>query len=518
MIPSRRRTRLAGGAERLHVVGDPASDPALWVAVSGLATHCPELSAARLLSAVQRAILATLVVGVAVPLVLAPIGTLAVLIGLLSITQLVTLGYKVWLYVRSRQHDPTVRIEDDEARAIPAADLPVYTVLVPAYREPESMGELLAAIDRFEYPRDRLDVKVLLEAGDDATYAAAARASGPHVEIIEVPDATPKTKPKALNYGLTRARGELVTIYDAEDAPEPLQLRRVVAAFARSEPDVVCLQARLDFYNARQNLITRWFTLEYATWFADFLPGIVASGAPVPLGGTSNHFRTRPLASAGAWDPYNVTEDADLGVRLARLGYRVGLVDSVTGEEATSEFVNWVRQRSRWYKGYLQTWLVHLRRPRKLWRQLGTRGAVGFNLMVGGTPVLTACNLVTWAVTLVWLITRPGWIGPLFPPWAYYLALIAFVVGNTTVVYLGILSARLHDNEDLVWVALIVPLYWLMMGLAALKAVSQLVVAPSFWEKTVHGMGDRDLVDLVAAESTLDPNAIAPPVAARSSA
>src|SRR5207247_7375152 len=224
----------------------------------------------------------------------------------------------------------------------------------------------------------------------------------------------PRTKPKACNYGLTLARGDLLTIYDAEDRPDPLQLRRAAVAFRRLDDPVACLQARLSYHNANQNMITRWFTAEYLTWFGGLLPALVEQGAPVPLGGTSMHIRTDVLRMIGAWDPYNVTEDADLGLRLHRLGYRTHVLDSTTYEEATSDFVNWVKQRSRWYKGYMQTWLVHSRHPRRLWKELGPTGFLSFHLTIGATPLVPLINPIFWLLTLLWTVGHFPFIETLF--------------------------------------------------------------------------------------------------------
>jgi cellulose synthase/poly-beta-1,6-N-acetylglucosamine synthase-like glycosyltransferase len=260
---------------------------------------------------------------------------------------LVALGYRVRLISRATSTRDVHQVSDEDARAIPEHELPMYTLLVPAFHEAESIAQLLDALDRLEYPKSKLEVMLLLEADDDATVAAARKHARPYVEVVLVPPSEPRTKPKALNYGLLAARGELVTIYDVEDLPEPLQLRRVAAVFRELDESYACVQARLVFYNSRQNQITKWFTLDYAIWFDWFLPGLVADADVVPLSGTSNHFRTQLLLDAGAWDPFNVTEDADLGVRLRRLGHSIALIDSDTGEEATSDFVNWVKQRSR---------------------------------------------------------------------------------------------------------------------------------------------------------------------------
>ena len=402
------------------------------------------------------------------------------------------LVFRLYIFSKALSAPGLVTVSDEDARALPDEQLPIYTVMVAAYREPEVIGRLLASLGRIDYPPERLDVQVLLEADDEDTIAAALAAHpARHIQIVRVPFSEPRTKPKALNYGLARARGSFVTIYDAEDRPEPLQLRRAVAAFRDLPAEVACLQAKLSYFNADQNLITRWFTGEYAMWFSHLLPGLVASGAPVPLGGTSNHFRREVLQGVGAWDPHNVTEDADLGIRLARAGYRTEVLDSTTLEEANSDFINWAKQRSRWYKGYMQTWLVHMRHPADLRRQLGTPGFLAFSLFVGGTPLLALLNPLFWMLMSLWFLARVAFVAALFPNWGYHLALTCLVVGNFTFLYSSVLSARATGSPSLVWAALLSPLYWGMMSLAAIKAFIQLFHAPSFWEKTVHGLDEQ---------------------------
>jgi cellulose synthase/poly-beta-1,6-N-acetylglucosamine synthase-like glycosyltransferase len=382
-----------------------------------------------------------------------------------------------------------IQVSDAEAMAVPDSELPGYTILVPVYREAEVIGDLIQALDALVYPKDRLDVKLLLEEDDQETFLAALRAGGrSYLRLLRLPPSDPRTKPKACNEGLARARGRFVTIYDAEDRPDPLQLRRAVVAFGRVSEEVACLQAKLSYHNVNQNLITRWFTGEYELWFGQLLPGLVSRHAPLPLGGTSNHFRRDVLIEIGGWDPYNVTEDADLGVRLHRRGYRTQVLDSTTLEEANSDFVNWVKQRSRWYKGYLMTWLVHMRHPRDLWRELGPAGFFGFNLFVGGTPVVALLNPVFWTLTLLWFLARPEWINALFPAWLYYAGLLSMIAGNAAVTYMAMVSARTTKHPSLVIAAALQPAYWVMMSIAAIKALVQLIHTPSFWEKTVHGL------------------------------
>ena len=457
--------------------------------VNGLRDAAPSLSAHEVLTGRQRLVLAVSGLALLALLLLAPMPTLQAVVFLVTLGYALSLTYRMVLFRLGSRGTHLVQVSDEEALSVPDEDLPVYTVLVPAYREPDVIGKLLSSLAGLVYPVDKLDVRLLLEADDSATIAVARDAlPGRHMRVVLVPAAEPRTKPKACNYGLQTAEGELVTIYDAEDRPEPLQLRRAVVALRRLGPAYACVQAQLSYFNASQNRITRWFTVEYAGWFRFLLPGLVAAGAPVPLGGTSNHFRTELLRAVGAWDPFNVTEDADLGIRLARLGYSVGVLDSVTEEEANSDFVNWVKQRSRWYKGYLQTWLVHMRSPGRLSNELGWRGVVGLHLFVAGTPVTTLVNPAFWTLAVVWFVQKPAWVAHLFPAGTFYLALLCFVLGNAAVLYTNVLTTRRMHRPDLLGAALSAPVYWVMMSIAATKAVLQLVLQPSYWEKTTHGL------------------------------
>jgi cellulose synthase/poly-beta-1,6-N-acetylglucosamine synthase-like glycosyltransferase len=434
-------------------------------------------------------------VGVVLALLTAlfPVPVLATLTTACTFVYLATIANRLHLVRVALRDDPSVRVTDHDARAVPDHELPVYTVLVPAYGEPAVIPGLFRALERIEYPRHRLDVKLLLESDDLPTVEAATTTDTDlPVEILLVPPGEPRTKPRALNYGMETARGELVTIYDAEDHPDPLQLRRAVVAFARLGEGHSCLQARLSFYGGHRNLLTRWFTTDYFTWFRLYLPGLAATGSPIPLGGTSNHFRRAALEEVGCWDPWNVTEDADLGIRLQRTGHRVAVLDSVTMEEPNVDVVNWVKQRSRWYKGYLQTFLVAVRRPRDLMADLGPRNTVRLALFVGSTPALAVLNLVFWSMTLFWFVTRAEAIGAIFPGWAYYLAVLAWAVGNLAVVYIGLVTLRVVGRPEYLLSALLVPIYWLLMSVAALRAAVQLVTDPSHWEKTEHGLFDPE--------------------------
>ena len=469
-------------------------DPSL----DAVGINWPELSARRILSRLQVVLLALLVAAVIAAALLRPTALLVTLLALSTALYLATLFYRVVLLRVALRHPAEVRISDADARAIPDGELPVYTILVPAYHEAEVIARTIAALENLDYPADRLDIRLLLEEDDRETIAAARLAtSALPREVVLVPSGLPRTKPKACNVGLLGARGELVTIYDAEDRPEPLQLRRAVAAFRRLPPLVACLQAKLSYHNVHQNLLTRWFTAEYETWFSLMLPALARVGGPVPLGGTSMHIPRAILEAVGAWDPFNVTEDADLGVRLKRLGYEVAVLDSTTLEEANSDVVNWVRQRSRWYKGYLQTWLVHMRQPIRLWREVGGRAFIGINLLLGAVPLVAVLNPVFWALTAIWFLAQPHALTVLLPAPIYYPALASMLAGNFLALYVSVIAIRVRRRPDLLLAVMLSPLYWGLMSIAAIRAVVQLVVAPSFWEKSMHGLDPTHTVDLV---------------------
>lgn len=480
-------------AERPVLTSTPESDEqyALRRAIHGLRDDNPLHSASVAVVGWQRLALWSLLVLLIGCAVWQPMHTGVFLIGLCTTGYLLTMADRLLIF-RQGLASRAIVIPDDKARALTDDELPRYTILVPAYNEPEVVGDLIGAMAALEYPRDKLQVLLLLEA-DDAVTIAAARgcAESDAISIVLVPPAEPRTKPKACNYGLHFATGDIVTIFDAEDLPEPLQLRRVVAAFRDLPDQVACVQAKLVYHNGHQNMLTGWFTAEYALWFGYLLPGMMGSTSPIPLGGTSNHLRRDVLDEIGAWDPFNVTEDADLGLRIAASGYRTAVIDSHTLEEANSDPINWVRQRSRWYKGYLQTWLVHIRRPVRLYRTLGLRSFVRFNLVLAGTPIIAVLNLVFWLITLVWFLGQPAVVEEVFPWYIYFPALVALVLGNAATLYMNLIALREDDRSDLLIPALTVPMFWLMMSVAAAKGGYQMLRNPSYWEKTFHGLSER---------------------------
>jgi cellulose synthase/poly-beta-1,6-N-acetylglucosamine synthase-like glycosyltransferase len=367
--------------------------------------------------------------------------------------------------------------------------LPRYTVLVPVYREANVIGELMANLGALDYPAEKLEVLVLLES-DDTETIEAARASRPPatVRLVIVPDAQPKTKPKACNVGLFLARGDLLVIYDAEDRPDPQQLRKAVAAFEKAGADTICMQARLRYWNYTTNVLTRMFSLEYGYWFGTMLPGLDRMALPIPLGGTSNHFRVPELRALIGWDPHNVTEDADLGLRAAVEGYRVGVIDSDTEEEACAELRPWIRQRTRWIKGYMQTALVHLRSPRRLVHQVGVIDAFGFLLLIAGTPVTFLLAPVMWAGTAAWYAFGEPQLPMLNSGVFWTIALINLIVGNGIMIALNVIAAIRVQGWRSAPFALLNPLYWVLHSVAAWRALVQLIRNPFYWEKTPHGL------------------------------
>jgi len=434
-------------------------------------------------------------------LAVAPVATLLALNIFMTFAFLGTFVFKMLLTLLGgivpRLDD---QVTDAEVAALSDDDLPTYTILVPMFREPEVLPILAGAIRRLDYPLAKLDVKLVLEEGDQETIDAAKRLGLESIfEIVRVPPSQPQTKPKACNYALSFARGELLVIYDAEDKPEPDQLKKAVVGFRKSPENTACLQARLNYFNADENWLTRLFTIDYSLWFDFMLPALDYLKMPIPLGGTSNHFRTEVLRELRAWDPYNVTEDADLGVRLTQEGYRVGVINSTTFEEANVSVGNWIRQRSRWLKGYMQTYLVHMRRPVHLFRSLGPSPFLGFQFFVGGNIVAGLGAPVFWGIYAVWLFTETKMLEPYFPGALLYLNLFNLIIGNAAFTYLAVVAPLKRRLYHLVPYGLTVVAYWILISIAAYKGLWQLITKPFYWEKTQHGISKHTQAEVAAA-------------------
>ncbi|MCS0494308.1 glycosyltransferase [Ancylobacter sp. MQZ15Z-1] len=368
--------------------------------------------------------------------------------------------------------------------------LPHYSLIVPLYREARVVPQLVEALDAIDYPREKLQILMVIEPDDAETTAAIVRhALRPGFEIVVAPEAGPKTKPKALNAALPFAHGSVIGIFDAEDVPDPLQPRRVCAVLqgARGR-SVGCVQARLAIDNMADSWITRQFAAEYAGHFDVVLPMLGLCGLPVPLGGTSNHFRREVLERLGAWDPCNVTEDADLGVRLARAGWRTAVIGSTTDEEAPRAARPWLLQRTRWYKGWMQTLLVHGRHPRRLARETGWGGALALLFLLGG-GVAAALMHPFFAIALLagWLAGQPAPAGTAAAA-LEGIGVAVLVLGYASTLLCTVVGMRRRGLPGLARVVPLIPAYWLMMSLAAWRALAQLIVAPHYWEKTDHGL------------------------------
>jgi cellulose synthase/poly-beta-1,6-N-acetylglucosamine synthase-like glycosyltransferase len=388
----------------------------------------------------------------------------------------------------------------------PDAELPVYTVLVPLFREAEVLPILADALKRLDYPASKLDVKLVFEETDNETYNAAKALKLPgNFEYIRVPHSLPLTKPKACNYALPFARGEFLVVYDAEDLPEPDQLRRAVAAFRLGDEKLACVQAQLNYYNWFENWLTRQFALEYASYFDLLLPMLAKFGLPIPLGGTSTHFRTRLLRQVGAWDPFNVTEDADLGMRFAVLGLRTGIIRSTTHEEANCRFDNWLRQRSRWVKGWMQTYLVRMRHPIELYRALGFRRFLGFQLVIGGSSLSSLVHPLFYLSAMRVLTDPLPLDGTGHRAMILFFDIFVLVVGYGITVTAGMAAATMRGLKPLVLQALMMPLYWLLISAGAYKELFQLVRRPFHWEKTVHGISRLTAGQLARVRLARDP-------------
>lgn len=374
--------------------------------------------------------------------------------------------------------------------------LPVYSVLVALYDEANQVDDLVDALMKLDWPAEKLDIKLICEADDDATIhaaeAALARVKRSCFSIVKVPPDLPRTKPKALNYALPLARGDLLVVYDAEDRPHQHQLREAHAVFQTGEDSLICLQSPLIVHNHNGGWLARMFAIEYCALFDGLLPMLSRAKTMLPLGGTSNHFKREVFQTLGGWDPYNVTEDADLGVRIARAGYRIESLALPTFEEAPTTFLVWLRQRTRWFKGWIQTWLVHMRNPLLAMRELGVKGSITFHLMVTGMIV---CSLIhpillyligSWGVSAVQNGFSVMQQHPLI-----ILDAVTILGGYIAFAALALRTLPLRGMAGLRASLWTLPAYWMLLSIAAWRAVWHLITRPHEWEKTPHNLSSR---------------------------
>ena len=381
--------------------------------------------------------------------------------------------------------------EMTDAPALPPMPHPVYTVLVALHREAEMLPDLVAALARLRWPRSKLEVMLVCEADDPETIAAAQAAilDQPGFEIVLVPPSPLRTKPKALNVALPLATGEFLVLYDAEDEPHPDQLEAAWRAFRQGGPKLACLQAPLVVRNGANSWLAGHFALEYAALFRGLLPWLSDRGLPMPLGGTSNHFRREALVAVGGWDSHNVTEDADLGIRLARTGHAIGTIDVPTLEEAPELWTIWLKQRTRWMKGWVQTWLVHMRRPARLWRDLGAGGFVALQILFLGMVGSALAHPLSVLLVLYTALSA----SPAVPLNLFLVAVDLATLLLGYFAYAVLLLRALTPDERQHFRSLFssVYIYWLLISLAVLRALVQLARAPHRWEKTPHGASAR---------------------------
>jgi glycosyltransferase XagB len=425
---------------------------------AGAITPLPDsLAARRLLSRGQVAFLGALAAAVGViagtraaGLGPAPLSWAEAVLAAITIGYVAAIGFMM-LMVLSAGGAPVLR-GFGSREPVPDGELPLYTLLVHASTVTDALIGRLSAID---YPRLQA---ILLTPGETGEAALP-----PWAEVVPVPWDGPGTRGRARDAGLERAAGEFCVVYDAEDLPAAGQLREAVAAFRALPAWVVCLQAQLRYGEPRGNWLARCFAAEYAVSFGLFLRGLDRFGLVIPLSGTSHHFRTEALQRLGGWDAHNASEGTDLGVRIARRGWGVRIMASVTDKEASGRLDDWLRQRARWMKGYYQTWLVHMRSPGRCWQDLGTKRFIGVQLTL--TVYLTALvNPLFWAVTVACLAS--GRTSAFL-----YAVAAAMLLGNLLMVYSLMVGCMEHGLFRAVRTMLLVPAYWALISAAACRAL-----------------------------------------------
>ncbi len=425
----------------------------------------------------------------ALALAMAPLWTLTAGIIWAFVTLVMTTSLKAAaLWSQIMHKTPETRLPQISREPLPNR-LPRVSVLVPLLKEKEIAGALITRLSRLTYPKSLLDVVLVLEASDETTQETLARTKlPPWISVVEVPEANRlTTKPRALNYALDFCRGSIIGVWDAEDAPDPDQIEHVVRRFHTAPENVACLQGILDYYNPKANWLSRCFTIEYASWWRVLLPGVARLGLVIPLGGTTLFFRRSILEKLAGWDAHNVTEDADLGVRLARHGYVTELLPTVTHEEANCRLWPWVRQRSRWLKGFLITWCVHMRNPLQLLRDLGWVRFIGVQTMLLATVSQFIFAPLLWSFWLAVMgLTHPIEV-TLGTPVLWFMVGV-FILSATLNLGLSLLAVSGKDHRHLMWWVFTTPFYYPLGVLAAFKGLHEFVVSPFFWDKTEHGV------------------------------
>ncbi len=464
------------------------SDFHLENAVSGLANKHPQYSASRIITGHQIAGILMIAAAILAAIIYLPASTI------LGLHILASVFYLSVTLMRAAMIIPGANIVENPdlftcRRLGLKRDMPLYTIMVALYKEAGQVDELVQSLKKLNWPADRLQVLLICEEDDpDTIFKCRAHSKGARFQTVVCPVSQPRTKPKALNFALPLAKGEYLVLYDAEDRPHVDQLNEAYDKFQRHD-DIACLQAPLFIHNDQQSWFTRMFAIEYTTLFSLILPVLERWNSPIPLGGTSNHFRTGVLREIGAWDPYNVTEDADLGIRLARFGYRCGTIKLPTMEEAPPVFHVWFKQRTRWIKGWLQTFLVHTRNPVKLTRSLGMRKMLFFHLVVTAIVISVLIHpfFIASMIYYGFILAREPDLDSLT---AVILGIDIFnlVGGYTTYFAVAWVTLKAKQRKYLRSSIIWIPLYWLLISLAGWRALFQMFYNPFLWEKTQHGL------------------------------
>lgn len=412
--------------------------------------------------------------------------TVAILFAFATLAMSTTLKLAAFVAQTTKMSKTTNSMALPPREAFP---LPKVSVLVPLLNEKEIAGKLIERLNRLTYPKSLLEVVLVLEADDTVTRETIAATQMPcWMSVIEVPHSDKlTTKPRALNYALDFCRGSIIGVWDAEDAPEPDQIEKVVTRFQDAPENVACLQGVLDYYNARSNWISRCFAIEYATWWRMILPGVAHLGLVIPLGGTTLFFQRDILEKVNGWDAHNVTEDADLGVRLARHGYVTELIPTVTYEEANCRAWPWVKQRSRWLKGFLITWMVHMRSPGALLRDLGLLRFLGVQTLLLATFTQFACGPLLWSFWVILAGFEHPVTSTLGAPTAQFMMWF-FIGAEMLNLTISMVAVSRREHRHLMAYVFTLPLYYPMAAISAYKAMKELVLEPFYWDKTEHGI------------------------------
>lgn len=460
----------------------------LWNAINALKYKNPKYSAVTIFEWKQVTIILMAIILVGFSLY--PENNIYLLIILFLLTAFYTLGVLFRSLMLAAYNKPESQVHDIIQRN--DQNLPIYCVLVALYKESNQIASLTNSLSRLDWPKHLLDIKLICEEDDAETIKTIVDAGLPnYFQLVIVPAQQPRTKPKALNYALPMCHGTYLVLYDAEDIPSPGQLREAYLKFQSSDEKLACLQAPLLIHNAKQNWLTRMFAIEYETLFTGILPILSKWYAPLPLGGTSNHFRLSALRKVGGWDPYNVTEDADLGIRLFRYGYRCGTLTLPTFEECPPNFIPWLKQRTRWIKGWMQTILVHNREPIKFLKQLGMKNMLMFHLFLTTIVISTLIHPMFLYICIQQIIYAPQYAMN-----GYDLAMIAtsifnLVGGYTTYGLLAYAVLQSAGKDTMAKWLFTLPLYWLLISIAAWRALIHLFLQPHKWEKTPHGLANQ---------------------------